>query len=133
MRISDWSSDVCSSDLDVSKNGRTILFVSHKMDALRRLCERALLLERGRVIEQGSTEQVVAKYLVASPSHGELADLGAAPDKPMRLRWVQLLDHEGLPRSHLSRTEGMTARFSYHIKHTIRDVHPVHRTDVVIE
>src|SRR3546814_10520809 len=94
MRISDWSSDVCSSDLDVSKNGRTILFVSHKMDALRRLCERAILLERGRVIEQGSTEQVVAKYLVASSSHGELADLGAAPDKPMRLRWVQLLDNE---------------------------------------
>src|SRR3546814_783958 len=53
---------------DVSKNGRTILFVSHKMDALRRLCERAILLERGRVIEQGSTEQVVAKYLVASSS-----------------------------------------------------------------
>src|SRR3546814_9824774 len=73
---------------DVLKNGRTILFVSHKMDALRRLCERAILLERGRVIEQGSTEQVVAKYLVASSSHGELADLGAAPDKPMRLRWV---------------------------------------------
>src|SRR3546814_4456767 len=110
MRISDWSSDVCSSDLDVSKNGRTILFVSHKMDALRRLCERAILLERGRVIEQGSTEQVVAKYLVASSSHGELADLGAAPDKPMRLRWVQLLDNEGRPRSNISRTEGLTAR-----------------------
>src|SRR3546814_12866952 len=78
MRISDWSSDVCSSDL-----------------------------------------------LVASSSHGELADLGAAPDKPMRLRWVQLLDNEGRPRSNISRTEGLTARICYDINAPIRDVHVV--------
>src|SRR3546814_20347257 len=79
---------------DVSKNGRTILFVSHKMDALRRLCERAILLARGRVIEQGRTEQVVAKYLHHTSSNGDLTDLGPAPAKPLPRPAVHLPDHQ---------------------------------------
>src|SRR3546814_2764462 len=43
----------------------------------------------------------------------------------MRLRWVQLLDNEGRPRSNISRTEGLTARICYDINAPIRDVHVV--------
>lgn len=42
--------------------GRTILFVSHNMAAVHNLCSRAIALERGRVVEQGSTDAVIQRY-----------------------------------------------------------------------
>lgn len=50
----------------VARQGRTILFVSHNMAAITRLCQRALWFERGRLIESGDTEHIVARYLASS-------------------------------------------------------------------
>jgi lipopolysaccharide transport system ATP-binding protein len=52
---------------DVSKEGRTVLFVSHNMQAIRQLCHRALLLESGLVSTDGLAAQVVEKYLRTLP------------------------------------------------------------------
>jgi ABC-type polysaccharide/polyol phosphate transport system ATPase subunit len=50
---------------DVSSGGgRTVLFVSHSMDAVQRLCARTVLLERGRTVAVGETRHVVAEYLL---------------------------------------------------------------------
>jgi lipopolysaccharide transport system ATP-binding protein len=51
---------------EVSKSGRTIVFVSHQMNQIRRLCERALWIDEGQVRESGPTGQIVAKYESAS-------------------------------------------------------------------
>ena len=48
---------------DATRDGRTVLFVSHNMSAVRRLCNRALLIEDGRVRVDGSTAAVVDEYL----------------------------------------------------------------------
>lgn len=48
---------------DVSQEGRTVLFVSHDMAAVRRLCPRAVMLSKGRVTAAGPTAEIVAKYL----------------------------------------------------------------------
>lgn len=48
---------------DVARQGRTVLFVSHNMDAVQRLCSRAMMLERGRVVVEGPTAAVVSRYL----------------------------------------------------------------------
>jgi lipopolysaccharide transport system ATP-binding protein len=49
---------------DISKGlGRTVLFVSHNMDAVQRLCSKCLILEEGQLIAQGSTASIVAQYL----------------------------------------------------------------------
>lgn len=51
---------------DVSKNqGRTVLFVSHQMDAIRKLCSSSLLLNSGKVDVVGSTISIIDKYLGA--------------------------------------------------------------------
>jgi lipopolysaccharide transport system ATP-binding protein len=42
--------------------GRTVLFVSHNMPAVGALCERAFLLEQGRLIKSGPTDDVLRKY-----------------------------------------------------------------------
>jgi lipopolysaccharide transport system ATP-binding protein len=43
--------------------GRTVLFVSHSMQAVQSLCNKAILLEKGKIVEMGSTEKVYRKYL----------------------------------------------------------------------
>ena len=70
---------------DVSRgDGRTVLFVSHNMDAVQRLCARAMLLERGRPVATGTTASVVAQYLAradAPSSAGAWIDLSTVDRK----------------------------------------------------
>ncbi len=48
---------------EVSKNdGRTILFVSHNMDSLRKFCTTTVLLDEGKIIDQGNTDKVINVY-----------------------------------------------------------------------
>jgi lipopolysaccharide transport system ATP-binding protein len=48
---------------EVSNGGRTILFVSHQMDTVTRLCNRAILLKDGQLVTSGSTDQVISTYM----------------------------------------------------------------------
>jgi len=48
---------------DVGHQGRTVLFVSHDMHAITRLCKRVILLDEGRVLRDGPSHQVVSAYL----------------------------------------------------------------------
>jgi lipopolysaccharide transport system ATP-binding protein len=48
---------------DVGAHGRTVLFVSHNMQAITRLCPRAILLDNGSILEDGPSHKVVRNYL----------------------------------------------------------------------
>lgn len=49
---------------DISKgDGRTVLFVSHNMDSVRKLCTRGIILEHGRISMEGDINEVVDAYL----------------------------------------------------------------------
>jgi len=47
----------------VAKEGRTVLFVSHQMQAVSNLCNRAILLDRAKVVKEGGTDEVINSYL----------------------------------------------------------------------
>jgi lipopolysaccharide transport system ATP-binding protein len=47
---------------DVSQQGRTLLFVSHNMAAVETLCNRAVLLAGGRIVDSGDTRRIVEAY-----------------------------------------------------------------------
>jgi lipopolysaccharide transport system ATP-binding protein len=53
---------------DVAREGRTVLFVSHNMAAMRQLCSSAVLLSAGRVATTGDTADVIRAYLSSSLS-----------------------------------------------------------------
>lgn len=48
---------------EVSYSGRTVLFVSHNLLAVQSLCTRALLLQQGRKVLEGTAKEVVVEYL----------------------------------------------------------------------
>ncbi len=58
---------------DVARDGRTILFVSHNMNALRNLCTQGLLLEGGRFDSLGSINDVIAKFVSTQTNEREMA------------------------------------------------------------
>jgi ABC-type multidrug transport system ATPase subunit len=47
----------------IRRSGKTVLFVTHDMNAVRRFCDRAVLLEKGRLIAEGDPEDVGVRYL----------------------------------------------------------------------
>jgi lipopolysaccharide transport system ATP-binding protein len=55
---------------EIGKGGRTILFVSHNMSAMRNICEKGLILDQGRLIAQGEIGSVVDNYLARSVRAG---------------------------------------------------------------
>jgi lipopolysaccharide transport system ATP-binding protein len=55
---------------DVAKEGRTVLFVSHNMQAVQSLCRRAILIEAGRVVATGGAKAVVSRYLASISEMG---------------------------------------------------------------
>lgn len=73
---------------EVTGSGRTVLFVSHNMGAISSLCNRAILLEQGKLARQGETNAVVAAYL-ASASDSSQGEAG----------YVSLQDHPGRIKS----------------------------------
>jgi lipopolysaccharide transport system ATP-binding protein len=48
---------------DVAKGGRTVLFVSHNMGAVARLCPNSLRLAQGRLVEYAATDDIIAKHI----------------------------------------------------------------------
>lgn len=83
---------------DVAKKGRTVLFVSHNMLAVKNLCARALLLEAGRAVVDGPCETVVENYFENMSACGPIA-LSQRTDREgdQRLKFLtyQVLDRSG--------------------------------------
>jgi lipopolysaccharide transport system ATP-binding protein len=85
---------------DVGKHGRTVLFVSHNMPAITRLCQRAILLDHGTVVLDGKSHAVVSNYLslgLSTAAIREWTDIKSAPGNEFaRLCGVRLLNRTGI-------------------------------------
>jgi lipopolysaccharide transport system ATP-binding protein len=78
-----------------AQEGRTVLFVSHNMQALRNLCHRAISLHQGEITDIGAPGKVIANYLKREKIQylqQEYTDPGSAPGNDrVRIKKVQLL------------------------------------------
>lgn len=64
----------------VAREGRTVIFVSHNMATVQSLCTRAALLDHGRVVQVGETQEVIGRYLQTVATHEPVA-LDLRPDR----------------------------------------------------
>ena len=84
---------------DVRQHGRTILFVSHNMQAITRLCTRAILISHGGIQHDGPAAETAGKYLMESVSTSAervWSESRSAPgDGVARLRKVRVRDESG--------------------------------------
>ena len=81
------------------QQGRTVLFVSHNMPAIARLCERTILLDEGGVVADGPSHQVVSAYLssdIGTSAAREWERSQKAPGNAVaRLRAVRVIGADG--------------------------------------
>lgn len=91
---------------DVTTAGRTILFVSHNMVALKSLCERGVLLREGQLIADGEMAGVVDAYLETDASEVISQEWPIAATSPgtdsFRFNWVRLRSGDEPPDGHLT-------------------------------
>ena len=83
---------------DAASEGRTVLFVSHQMEMLMSLCERAIWLDDGRIVAEGESTDIVHRYLCAM-SDEQTENLKGRSDRKgdglARITKIELLDEEG--------------------------------------
>ncbi len=84
---------------EIRQQGRTILFVSHDMAAITRLCKRVVLLESGKIVFDGEPREVVKRYLSSNWKTGALQEWRDPADAPgdqvVRLRRVRVCAEDG--------------------------------------
>ena len=102
---------------EVRAHGRTVLFVSHNIPAVLRICRRVILLDGGRIVADGEAHAVTRRYLQSesgSPAERLWPELAAAPgDEVARLRAVRVFDHAGTITETLSIQRPITIEIEY--------------------
>ena len=103
---------------DVAKQGRTIVFVSHNMAAMRALCSRGLLIRKGEIVLDSNMEACIAGYLATGPESG--AEIRWHEDDAPRTDFVRLVrafveDAAGEPATVVETREPFTIALEYDV------------------
>jgi len=108
------------------RDGVTMILVSHNLNEVRNLCERTLMLFKGRVLLEGPSQKVLEKYhqTVGEKIRDEqdrdfLAERAAQRDGPVRLTSAQLLDEDGIPAETFATGSSLTLRVFYDARRRI--------------
>jgi lipopolysaccharide transport system ATP-binding protein len=102
---------------DFGQSGRTVLFVSHNMQAIARLCERTILLSDGEIERDGRSPDVVAHYLQSGQGSGSYREWTesdeARSDGVAKLRWIRIIqDGETVGTADVRRPIGIELAFT---------------------
>jgi lipopolysaccharide transport system ATP-binding protein len=108
---------------NVSRNsGRTVLFVSHNMQAVQNLCKTGILLSRGRLIASGNMETVISKYLEPGTRSQAFYDIPLpenSVDMPGYAYRVQLEDESSNPLSEIPVGDNWQARVFFRLNRKV--------------
>lgn len=100
---------------NVTREGRTVLFVSHNMGSIQRICGRCLILDGGEVSSIGETKHIIEKYMETGMSNLSEFMQESDPSKGMRLRSMKLIAEDGKCRSEFMYTESFKIVTEYDI------------------
>jgi lipopolysaccharide transport system ATP-binding protein len=104
---------------DVGRTGRTVLFVSHDMQAVSRLCSRAIWLKDGQLIKSGETSAVIGEYLHQQSHSGAEKSWEETPKAPgsefTRLRRVRVCDAQGKTAAALDIRQPIGIEMTYEV------------------
>jgi lipopolysaccharide transport system ATP-binding protein len=104
---------------NVSQEGRTVLFVSHNMQAIKRLCRTAILLDEGELYKYADAESITNLYLAMSSETQPLAnknipmEMHKIPPSQFEIFKVELLNRHQEPTTTLLMDETFYIRISY--------------------
>jgi len=108
---------------DVAKEGRTVLFVSHNVAAIRHMCPRTMLIHNGQIVAFDNTPSIVGLYertWIESRSQklsvGTLYEINSDPRQEFQILKIEMLDENGRTKSVLSTWDRVKFRIHYYAK-----------------
>jgi lipopolysaccharide transport system ATP-binding protein len=115
---------------EVTEQGRTVVFVSHNLTAVRRLCNRLILLKSGVVEADGPTEAVLKTYLKGEMGDDEAVAEGEAleehtrehrrhPTSAFHATRMAILDDRGEPRTRFGSDEPLDIVLDYEVEEPV--------------
>jgi lipopolysaccharide transport system ATP-binding protein len=116
----------------VTGEGRTVLFVSHNMAAIRDLCGRTLLIDNGTILLDTDTEKAIAQYLDRNLSQGAVVTAEQIEERvegvinrdspTIRLRKIALVDRDGMYRNTFGSDEEIRVSITYECLRVINNL-----------
>ena len=105
---------------EVAHGGRTVLFVSHSMSAVSRLCSTCVLLSGGKVHSHGPTQEIIPLYLKS----GEASEtcqvrFDTVPVRPSQFTSVGFYGTDGIPTSEISCDDPISIRIEYEVREKV--------------
>lgn len=112
---------------DVSENGRTIIFVSHNIAAISILCEKAILLEGGRLSMFDKTDKVLEAYRESTKKHHQLFSIAELieqlpNDKTLKILGIELIQAKRPVSTIIENGKDLYVRLVYEVKEPTTDL-----------
>ncbi len=105
---------------DVSaKDGRTVILVSHQMPAIQNLCTKCIMMDKGRLIMEGATDEIVNSYMTkgAALAHAGLEDREDRSGRgDVRITSIELRDEGGSPMPEAMSGQNVVLSLGYSVK-----------------
>jgi hypothetical protein len=100
---------------ELHRQGMTMIFISHDLTAVRDICSRALLLHRGQVKANGSTDEVIRSYADLANSQGSFEETAQISGEQRRaeLTGLRFLDADGQPCESITLGQPFTCQVDY--------------------
>ena len=110
---------------ELKRAGKTIVFISHDLDAVEKLCDRVLLLQRGAVVASGPAHEVIAEYQGTATKFVPSAPPGYNVTSLLRkvtINSLAFFDSVGREASAFRTGEPLTARLEYEAHEAVSEI-----------
>ncbi|MDY2814158.1 MAG: ABC transporter ATP-binding protein [Dorea sp.] len=107
-----------------NKEGRTVLYVSHNMNTIRQLCDRCIVLDKGKVIFKGDVEQAISIYLNLDDKEQVFTDLTrySRPENSLNKAFMQSIEFSEREDCILKRGELLKLKLKWEAKESLDEV-----------
>jgi lipopolysaccharide transport system ATP-binding protein len=108
---------------EVAKQGRTVLFVSHNMGSVGRLCQTGMVLTKGRMVFHGNITEAITAYTQGATSPNAEVSFPRNKDKKLQFHSTTLLDNTGNPSTELDRVNPFTVIINFEVRTRMEGAH----------
>jgi lipopolysaccharide transport system ATP-binding protein len=101
---------------DVAGQGRTVIFVSHDIAAVRSLCSQTIFLSKGEIVEYGETSKVITSYLSSGNEDGAYVPQKIKPDIEIAFKKIEVVTIDDTPSSTFECSDEVKIKFHFEVR-----------------
>lgn len=108
---------------DVSKSGRTILFVSHQLGMLGQLCKQSIILDKGKIIQYGESHEIINSYIQSLKNTNDYSAREISSDKIFAIIKVRAINQTDESVSNFAHSDTIKLHISFFARQQLHNTH----------